>query len=892
MAIRTDFVAAQSAATEAQIANIPNVEDELLIVFAIATINNGPDFDASLAAGWTTLVDNYKRSSSIDSTVSIFWKRAAPGGDTFPSSLGIDASCFYVTISVVVTDVDWSNGGNPFDGGIVQRQGNAQNGSHPSLTSTVDNVQSLMFVGTEQGLGQINHGGAIDTMNCLDVVREPSANTSGNNGAIGRLATEWLALSGDSTNYNDSGNNGDTLINIIGVRTLGNDVPAYAVIGDITDFDAVESPTFSTNGTPRDQWIDAVDASGDNFFTGDTIQTFTFDASSDVNTGTNEITITAHGLTSSQVVRLDAGGNTPPTGMVDGDYYWVNVIDDDTIQVRTVDGHITNDNEWFADASTIIAANNLSATGTGTMTLRDARLINAPAGQNNVDTPGGAGGNLGKDNWPGDAGWHVNYAGVPRLFSPAIDFSDDRILVMSMGSDNSNSNRTGQLGLLFIDGSNNWDFFKMADAEDFPAQYDPGGLSFGENTKNLLQPSKATPSRSGGSSAVDYSDIEWMVLVVRGNTANGSAQTFQGARIDDIFQFNQITFAGGSSSNPFTFADVFNLLTNYEEEFALSATPSQVALRVPVTIGATGRETQFVDGQSSLAYVPPDTDAGPIIHRRTARVGVTIDAPNAGDNVTYAQGQISNPASNEGFLDVSLAAAADLNLDNTSVISHEITLDGDFTYTGNLFVNPVFIVDNGAEIRGATITVGDRVGADAGVITFGATTDIQSSSFSLDAGTPAGHAIIITTPGTYSFSSLEFSNFGADGTATAAVYNNSGGAVTINVSGGNSPTVRNGVGASTTVNAGASITLTGVQPNSECRLYRGTVDNATAAVELDGVENSGTTVVLTHSDAGEAAYIVIASTDFQNEIITFGSLPASDQTIPVQQRTDRTFENP
>ncbi|WP_371077832.1 hypothetical protein, partial [Salmonella enterica] len=43
-----------------------------------------------------------------------------------------------------------------------------------------------------------------------------------------------------------------------------------------------------------------------------------------------------------------------------------------------------------------------------------------------------------------------------------------------------------------------------------------------------------------------------------------------------------------------------------------------------------------------------------------------------------------------------------------------------------------------------------------------------------------GHAIEITTPGTYSFSGNVFSGYGATGSTSAAIYNNSGGAVTLN----------------------------------------------------------------------------------------------------------------
>lgn len=73
----------------------------------------------------------------------------------------------------------------------------------------------------------------------------------------------------------------------------------------------------------------------------------------------------------------------------------------------------------------------------------------------------------------------------------------------------------------------------------------------------------------------------------------------------------------------------------------------------------------------------------------------------------------------------------------------------------------------------------------------------------------AGHVFEITSTGTYSFDNLKFSGYGADASNAAVVYNNSGGAVTINIiNGGDTPTVRNGTGATTTVNNTVTVKVT------------------------------------------------------------------------------------
>ncbi len=78
------------------------------------------------------------------------------------------------------------------------------------------------------------------------------------------------------------------------------------------------------------------------------------------------------------------------------------------------------------------------------------------------------------------------------------------------------------------------------------------------------------------------------------------------------------------------------------------------------------------------------------------------------------------------------------------------------------------------------------------------------SGLAFTKGTTTNHAIEITATGTYDFDDITFSGYaGTDGsTGNECVYNNSGGAVTINVNGGTTPTIRNSAGSSTTVVAG------------------------------------------------------------------------------------------
>jgi len=85
--------------------------------------------------------------------------------------------------------------------------------------------------------------------------------------------------------------------------------------------------------------------------------------------------------------------------------------------------------------------------------------------------------------------------------------------------------------------------------------------------------------------------------------------------------------------------------------------------------------------------------------------------------------------------------------------------------------------------------------------------NIDTCDFTSD-GT--GHAIYITSTGTYTYTANTYTGYASvDGsTGNEVLYNNSGGVVTINVVGGDTPTIRNGTSASTTVNNSVNVTVT------------------------------------------------------------------------------------
>jgi len=169
-----------------------------------------------------------------------------------------------------------------------------------------------------------------------------------------------------------------------------------------------------------------------------------------------------------------------------------------------------------------------------------------------------------------------------------------------------------------------------------------------------------------------------------------------------------------------------------------------------------------------------------------------------------------------------------------------------------------------------------------------------------------GHAIEITTLAAAltgeTFLGNNFSGYNATtGSTDAAIYNNSGQSVTINVTGGNlvDTSYRNGTSATTTINNNVAITVTNMKDNTEVRVFQtSTIDTTppyTAPTELAGIENAtaGTEDARTFTFSVPSGTGITIRTFNENWIADDIVLtPTSSQDVQVAQRRDRVFSNP
>jgi hypothetical protein len=169
------------------------------------------------------------------------------------------------------------------------------------------------------------------------------------------------------------------------------------------------------------------------------------------------------------------------------------------------------------------------------------------------------------------------------------------------------------------------------------------------------------------------------------------------------------------------------------------------------------------------------------------------------------------------------------------------------------------------------------------------TTTNPSNLFNNTFTAGAGHAFTIISSGTFTMIGNTFTSFGASGTSGAAIYNNSGGAVTININGGSTPTVRNGAGASTTVNNTVTLTLTTLVASSDIVILD--AGTTTERVNVDG--NPTTSYAYNYSySASSFIDICVYKTGYVPYTVRNYQLSSTSTTLPITQVSDRNYSNP
>lgn len=343
---------------------------------------------------------------------------------------------------------------------------------------------------------------------------------------------------------------------------------------------------------------------------------------------------------------------------------------------------------------------------------------------------------------------------------------------------------------------------------------------------------------------------------------------------------SRIGIAGGTAAYPMDLADIAYVANNCVGIFPfVRVSGSATLVYVPLQFGG-GDPVRIVCNLNTIQF-PTTYDGWDYFDWNVgANVAGVKFCPKAGDVLKFTNCVFTSASSYRWEFDVASAASGWTgNFAGTSVVGAAVTLREVLVFDLMSFINCPSFAQNSAAVSNSKFTNTKIMSDDPG--------NVSHCSFT-SAGT--GHSIEITTAGTYTFHGNTFSGYAAtDGdTGNECIYNNCGGVVTINVTGGvASPTIRNGAGASTTVNNNIVLILTGLIMGSDISI----LDAGTTTERVNVQENAGTTYEYQFSaaDAGDYIDIGVFKTGYIPFYVRTYMLPSTDGSLPVSQVMDRAY---
>ena len=844
------------ASTVMEPPQVDNATNDAILIKVTQSLNNSSNVAAinvTTPTGYTLLRDI--RDLEIRSW--LYYKQST-GSETIPTVTS-DTSARWTCTTAVVTDVDWANGG------VAQQVSNTAGGDTQSLDLTTQSGGNASAIVCFYSLERRFCQGFRYPQTRPQTVFSGAVLTGSSEGIDNAAGAGYDFTYDRSTVWEgpfwESSGGGDSIAINVEVVVQGNIVPLQ-----VSDYVVQDAPGSVQQTTMN--FIREICNSGKHI-DGSTLQTWTF-GPSDVDTSTNQITLTGHNMDESMVVRLSDGGGTAPSGLADDTFYYVDPVSVDAIQLRSVSEDTDAVSDYYADGSTKRSIVGITSAGTGTFTFTEARMINAGQGILDILRPSaGFSSNAGtfSGDYIGDAGHNQNDVCTAQRFSSVFDLTSK---TLTFELQVSSQGRLSRVSMTLIDEDGDWASWQIWKAG-------VSRSSTGQQTYQF-QVDKASVQALAAQSfgTFDVTRVRYLVISGRGSNTSFNRFVAINSATSRVQLGGPLTVINGQNSN---LTDLVALAETYTTTIT-KPSDLQVVSLIPLSFGNGVNVISFVDSEKSIAF-PPLADGVTSFQNYLDSLGVDIKATSV-STVKLTNSQIG--ASVPYSFEVDSASGASVDFTGNSYVFATASLDSDLSYNRQLFVGGEGVKDNGSEIRNSTFIVNSDLAANTGMVDWKATSDIEGSTFELSSGTTAGHAIKVSLAGTYTFTDLIFTGFGSDGSNTAAILNDTGGAVTINVFGGLAPTVKNGTGATTTVNVLTTLTLTGLQSNSEVRVF-----NAGTTTELAGVENSGTT--FTANISASSVDIVVHSLGYEYLKIE-GADTSSNLTLPIQQRVDRNYRNP
>ena len=491
--------------------------------------------------------------------------------------------------------------------------------------------------------------------------------------------------------------------------------------------------------------------------------------------------------------------------------------------------------------------------GTTTGTATTVTLVPVPWGlgtsQQNTENTAGA--------W---CGYFDTFTSTYNLSNQMVAISYRFLTATQLGSQG--------LALVFVDSSNNWAAYQIQSKTS---------LNTANTYTTHIAVGVGTPFASGGT-------INWGLIKKVGYLHHriGSSASSSSITWRPLIATNGLILTWGNSAKPLKTTVLDNVFNGWGDvQLAASANGNGQGLNRQSVQFGDGTTPTYVDFTACSYELPLGTDAQWMGGVNCAPFTVYA---GASDTYRFLACVIATATRQTLTIHASSSTSASMTWAGASIIGWDVVGKSGMPAFNNVSFSGCYSITLNGQGLASCIVTGNTLSTTACTTTDLGT--ITGTSFT-SAGT--GHAITITTPGTYTFSGNTFTGYASSNGSTGneAIYNNSGGAVTINITGGGTtPTIRNGTSATTTLNRPVTLTLTGLVSGSDIVILA--TGTTTEKVNVDA--NSGTTYAFLYSYVA-GTYVDICC--YKSGYVAFSVrnylLSASDTSLPIAQIVDRAY---
>jgi hypothetical protein len=241
---------------------------------------------------------------------------------------------------------------------------------------------------------------------------------------------------------------------------------------------------------------------------------------------------------------------------------------------------------------------------------------------------------------------------------------------------------------------------------------------------------------------------------------------------------------------------------------------------------------------------------------------------------------------------------AEVNMDGCSFTSMDTFIfQSNSTILNTIFQGCALITGGGGIFTGSKV-LESSVAANASAFSWNAAVDSDGKldDMTFNRGANAHHALEFGTisPLTMTIRGMVSNGFNASNAQNDSTFHikRTSGTVTINVIGGTGNFSYKTEGATVVINTGKTLTLTGIQADSEVTIMRAGDDSSAAELHHTETVASSGEVVFSYNTGGVNVDILIMHLDYEPFVLENYTLPAADASLPITQIEDRVYSNP